>query len=189
MVRAARVWYISLLSLPPLPPSMHDKDVEFIYATLFWGRKHNTTNFFFYFQTWMRSSRMQLQLNSHYICHFEVSSNIRGNSLKKSEFILIVIFSLPSLLLLLKRPIFINVTLPFYALVLLSSTLNSCSAIWWIRSLYMHNQKHKKIFSRWSFDNPCHYFFPFLTSFPRGSESQDFCLLGDGISASEYMRI
>ena len=146
MVRAARVWYISLLSLPLLPPSQHDKDVKFIYATLFWGRKHNTTNFFFYFQTWMWSSRMLLQLNSHYICHFEVSSNIRRSSLKKSEFILIVMFSLPSLLLLLKRPIFINVTLPFYALVLLSSTLNSCSAIWWIRSLYMHNQKHKKYF-------------------------------------------
>ena len=55
----------------------------------------------------------------------------------------IVTFLLPSLLFLLKR---INVTLPFYALVLLSSTLNSCSAIWWIRSLYMHNQKHKNYF-------------------------------------------
>ena len=139
--------FLCCLCLPsPPPPSLHDKDVKFIYATLFWGRKHNTTNFFFYFQTWMPFSRMQLQLNSHYICHFEVSSNIRGNSLKKSEFILIVMFSLPSLLLLLTRPIFINVTLPFYALVLLSSTLNSCSAIWWIRSLYMHNQKHKKYF-------------------------------------------
>ena len=146
MVRAARVWYILFAVLACPPPSQHDKDVKFIYAPLSWGRKHNTTNFFFYFQTWMWSSRMLLQLNSHYICHFEVSSNIRGNSLKKSEFILIVMFSLPSLLLLLKRPIFINVTLPFYALVLLSSTLNSCSAIWWIRSLYMYNQKHKNYF-------------------------------------------
>ena len=38
LVLAARVWYISILFLPP-PGSLHDKDVEFIYSILFGGRR------------------------------------------------------------------------------------------------------------------------------------------------------
>ena len=62
-------------------------------CTFYGGRKQATTNFSFYFYTWMRSPRNQLLENSP---TFDIFSDLAWRRLPKREFILKVTFSLPS---------------------------------------------------------------------------------------------
>ena len=96
--------YISLPSLP-------DYDVKIPNCKFNGGRKQATTNLFFSLETWVRSSRNQLQGNSSTLAIFS-RLELTRQRLKKHEFILKVTFSLPSASSMLKLLSILRATTP-----------------------------------------------------------------------------